>query len=106
MPQPATRTGDSDFEEDPRYRTAKRELFIALAYWGAFTVAVTATAWLLGGGKAADEIAFVMGFPAWFFWSVPVACLLFSGIAFILVHRFFTDIPLSAGGDAGEPDER
>lgn len=106
MPDTEPPVRDAGFEEDPRYRTAKRELAIALAYWLAFTVAVTATAWLLGGGKTADELTFVLGFPAWFFWSVPVTCLVFSGIAYVLVRRFFTDVPLSADGDAGGPEER
>ncbi|MUL41111.1 DUF997 family protein [Streptomonospora sp. PA3] len=106
MPDTRSPLRETDFEEDPRYRTATRELAIALAYWVAFTVAVTATAWLLGGGKEADELTFVLGFPAWFFWSVPVVAFAFSGIAFVLVHRYFTDIPLSADGSADEPEER
>ncbi|QBI54438.1 YhdT family protein [Streptomonospora litoralis] len=105
MPETRSPHRGADFEEDPRYRTAMRELGIALAYWAAFTVAVTATAWLLGGGKDADELSFVLGFPAWFFWSVPVTCFVFSGIAYFLVRRFFTDIPLSADGSAGEERE-
>lgn len=101
MPDTEARPPEEPFEEDPRYRVAQREMFIALAYWVAFTVVVTATAWLLGGGKKADELTFVLGFPAWFFWSVPVACFAFSGIAYFLVHRYFTDMPLSADENVG-----
>ncbi|PSK90218.1 putative membrane protein YhdT [Murinocardiopsis flavida] len=95
---------DEPFEEDPRYRVAEREMYIAVGYWVAFTVVVTATAWLIGGGKKAEELTFVLGFPDWFFWSVPVACLVFSGIAYVLVHRYFTDMPLSA--DEGAEADR
>ncbi|GLU50513.1 YhdT family protein [Nocardiopsis ansamitocini] len=98
---------EASFEEDPRYRVAGKELMIALGYWLAFTVTVTATAWILGGNKSADELTFILGFPTWFFWSVPVTCFAFSAIAYFLVHRYFTDVPLSAdGGEPAEPAER
>ncbi|GAB3420156.1 YhdT family protein [Flindersiella endophytica] len=91
---------DEPFEEDPRYAIAKRELLLALAYWAAFTIVVTTTAWLLGGGKEASELTFVLGFPAWFFWSVLVACVAFSVVPYFIVKYGFTDVPLSADGDA------
>lgn len=93
---------DEPFEEDPRYAIARRELLLALGYWVAFTVVVTGTAWLLGGGKQASELTFVLGFPAWFFWSVLVACVVFSVIPFFIVKYGFTDVPLSADGEAEE----
>lgn len=90
---------EEPFEEDPRYRVAHRELLLALAYWLVFTVVVTGTAWILGGGKEASELTFVLGFPAWFFWSVLVSCAAFSIVPYFIVKYGFTDIPLSADGD-------
>jgi uncharacterized membrane protein YhdT len=98
---------EEPFEEDPRYRIASRELLLALAYWATFTIVVTATAWTLGGGKDASELTFVLGFPAWFFWSVLVACVAFSIVPFFIVKFGFTDVPLSADGRPdGQPDSQ
>lgn len=92
-------TETTDFEEDPRYRVARRELIVALLYWLAFTVTISGVAWILGGGEKVQELDFIMGFPEWFFWSVPVTCFAFSAIAYVLVRTLFTDIPLDADGD-------
>lgn len=94
----------TDFEEDPRYRVAVRELGIGLAYWVAFTAAVSLSAWLIGGNKEADELTFILGFPDWFFWSVLVSSVAFSVVPFFLVKYLFTDMPLSPEGRL--PDER
>jgi uncharacterized membrane protein YhdT len=92
-----------DFEEDPRYRVSVKEAWIVLAYWLVFTVVVTAVAWVLGGNRSADEITFVLGFPAWFFWSGIVASLALSIVPIFLVRSFFTDLPLAEDPDAPAP---
>lgn len=95
---PPPPTPVEEFEEDPRYKVAWRELWLAVGYWLAFTVVVTATAWLLGGNKDPDELAFVLGFPAWFFWSSIVCSLAFSVIPYFIVRHGFTEVPLTADG--------
>lgn len=92
LPPPA------DFEEDPRYAVAVREMGIAVVYWAAFTTVVVATAWLLGGNKPAEELTFVLGFPTWFFYSVLASSLAFSVIPYFLVRFLFTDMPLTPEG--------
>jgi uncharacterized membrane protein YhdT len=89
------------FEEDPRYRQANREAWWAIGYWVAFTAVVTGLAWWLGYEKPAEELAFVLGFPSWFFWSVLVTSLVFSAIPVLIIKRYFEDVPLT--GD-GHPD--
>lgn len=94
-----------DFEEDPRYAVANREMWIGLGYWAAFTAVVTTTAWLIGGNVPADETTFILGFPAWFFASVLVACSIGCLIPIVLVRRVYTDLPLDADGNGAGPDE-
>jgi uncharacterized membrane protein YhdT len=98
---------DVSFEEDPRYAASSREALVAVAYWLAFTVAVVGLAWGIGGGKDAHEMSFVLGFPAWFFWSCIVATFVFCAVPYVLVKRYFIDVPLSADPEeasSGGPD--
>jgi uncharacterized membrane protein YhdT len=88
-----------DFEEDPRYRVSVKEAWIVLVYWLVFTVVVTAVAWVLGGNRPAEEITFVLGFPAWFFWSGIVASVALSVVPVFLVRAMFTDVPLDEDPD-------
>lgn len=94
-----------DFEEDPRYRVSVREAWIVVAYWVAFTVVLTAVAWGLGGGRSADEITFVLGFPTWFFWSAIVAAVALSIVPVFLVRGFFTEVSLAVDPGATPADD-
>jgi uncharacterized membrane protein YhdT len=94
-----------DFEEDPRYRVSVKEAWIVLVYWLVFTVVVTGVAWGLGGNRSAEEITFVLGFPAWFFWSGIVACLALSVVPIFLVRSLFTDVNLAEDPDADSHGE-
>ena len=93
-------TGPLEFEEDPRYEQANREALWAIGYWLAFTVVVTGLAWWLGYNKPADELSFVLGFPAWFFWSVLVTSVVFSVIPLWIIRRSFVDVPLTPDGQS------
>jgi uncharacterized membrane protein YhdT len=92
-----------DFEEDPRYRVSVREARIVIAYWVVFTIVVTAIAWGLGGNRSADEITFVLGMPAWFFWSAVVASFVLSLVPMFLVRSMFKEVPLGPDPDAPSP---
>jgi len=87
-----------EFEEDPRYAVANHEAWWAVAYWVAFTVVVTGSAWALGYDTPAEELDFVLGFPTWFFWSVLMSSVAFSIVPVFVIRRWFTDMPLSADG--------
>lgn len=102
----ASRDAGLPFEEDPRYEQANREARWAIAYWLAFTVVVTGLAWWLGYGRPADELSFILGFPAWFFWSVLVTSVVFSAIPVWIIRRYFEDVPLTRDGQPVPGPER
>lgn len=90
--------GRMDFDEDPRYTVSQREMWISVAFWAVWTAAIVAVAWTLGAGEDATELEFVLGFPAWFFWSAIVCSVVFSIIPYFLVKYGFTDMPLTTDG--------
>ncbi|MDN5852359.1 MAG: YhdT family protein [Actinomycetia bacterium] len=94
-----TREDNTDFEEDPRYAIANREALWGVGYWLVFTVVISAIAWLLGGNVDADELDFILGFPAWFFWSCLVATTVLSLLPIWIVRHYFTEMSLTADGD-------
>jgi uncharacterized membrane protein YhdT len=94
-----------DFAEDPRYVASRREMIISFVFFGVYTFVLIGVAWMIGGGKDADEIGFVLGFPDWFFWSAFVGGLIFSVIPYFLVKFWFEDMPLGASGDDSEAGE-
>ncbi len=100
-----TRAVEEDFTEDPRYAASRREMIISFVYFGVYTFVLIGIAWVIGGGKDADEIGFILGFPDWFFWSAIVGGLIFSVIPYFLVQFWFEDMPLSASGDNSEAGE-
>lgn len=99
---PPDRTVATDFEEDPRYAVANREALWGVGYWLLFTVVISTIAWGLGGNRDAEDLDFVLGFPAWFFWSCLVGTIALSFVPIFLVRRYFTVLPLTADG---EPDD-
>ncbi|MQA88226.1 MAG: DUF997 family protein [Streptosporangiales bacterium] len=82
--------------EDPRYSVSNREFVITAAFFVVYTVVTIGVAWLLGGGKDADEIGIVWGFPAWFFWSTLVLGAAFCVVPYFIVRYLFTDMSLEA----------
>lgn len=87
---------DDDFPEDPRYKISVKEMAISLAYWAVTTAAIIGVAWGIGGGKTARELDFVLGFPAWFFWSAFGGGVFMCVLAFVVVRRYFTNMSLEA----------
>ena len=101
-----TRAVEDDFTEDPRYEASRKEMIISFVYFGVYTFVLIAVAWVMGGGKDANEIGFILGFPDWFFWSAFVGGAIFSVIPYFLVRYWFADMPLSASGeDSAEVEE-
>jgi uncharacterized membrane protein YhdT len=89
--------GDEAFEEDPRYRVSVKEAQVSVGYWVLFTIAMMGVAWGLGGNREPEEIDYIAGFPAWFFWSALVTTGIFSTVVpYLMVKYLFTDIPLEA----------
>ena len=88
-----------EWTEDLRYRVSNKEAVITAGFFLAYIVLTIGTAWLIGGNRDIDEIHFVLGFPDWLFWSTFVLGSLFCVVPYLLVKRFFTDMPLDADSD-------
>jgi hypothetical protein len=68
-------------KEQRLLRNARREGLLIMAVWTLCLVWSVTIAVLYGYGRDPDDIAFILGFPDWVFWSVvaPWAlCLIFS----------------------------
>ncbi len=78
---------------DRRFIQANREALIALILSLAYFIWWYATAYGLGD-RAVEEYTYILGFPAWFFYSCVVGFLLFSLLAALMVKLLFKDISL------------
>lgn len=90
----------SGFREDPRYSQTRNEALIVLIllvanilWWFLFAYGL--------GSKPPQEYTYVMGFPAWFFWSCIASFVFFSILVAVLVPLFFKDIPLDSEEKGG-----
>ncbi|WP_295637383.1 YhdT family protein [uncultured Mailhella sp.] len=81
------------------FRQADREALITLGLYVFFFVWWTVFAFGLGSGDP-EEYSYVFGLPAWFFYSCVLGYPVMTGILWIVVRRFFADIPLD------EPEDR
>lgn len=101
--------GDQEWTEDPRYAISRKELVVTIVYFAVYTVAMIGLAWLLGGNDSLRDVHYVLGFPAWFFWSTLVLGGVFCIVPYFVVKAFFTDVSLEADPDSdpahGRDDE-
>ncbi|MBM7644193.1 putative membrane protein YhdT [Scopulibacillus daqui] len=81
------------FKEDPRYKIANREaLFgvilalINFIWWYGFAYGL--------GSKPVESFHYILGFPAWFFYSCILGFVVVTVLVIILVKFIFKDIPL------------
>ncbi|MGH3097255.1 MAG: DUF997 family protein [Streptosporangiales bacterium] len=94
-----------EWSEDPRYRTSQRELAITAIFFAVYIVVMVGVAWLIGGGDSISDITYVLGFPAWFFWSALFFGAVFCVVPYFLVRYLFTDVPLDSESDTEQgPD--
>ena len=75
------------------FRQADREALITFGLYIFFFVWWTAFAFGLGSGDP-EEYSYVFGLPAWFFYSCVLGYPVMTLILWIVVRRFFADIPL------------
>lgn len=87
--------------KDKRYRIANREAWIGVglvilnfAFWYSF-------AYGMGGGDPKDY-TYILGFPAWFFYSCIVTTITMLVLLGILLKVVFKEVPL----DDEEEDEK
>lgn len=90
----------NDFEHDPRYEISRREMWICVGYWAMFTAVSMTLAWTLGNHSDGSGQVFIMGFPAWLFWS-GIAFIAFASmvVPYFMVRFLFTEMSLEPEDD-------
>jgi uncharacterized membrane protein YhdT len=88
---------------------SRREALLTLGAYALFFLWWYATAYGLGDGDP-ENYSYVLGLPAWFFYSCVVGYVALSLVLWLMVRLFFKDIPLddvsgSAGKENGKPGE-
>ena len=79
--------------QDPRFKIAHREAIIGCI------LAIINFAWWYGfayglGSKPPEQYTYILGFPAWIFFSLILGTLLMIVLVWIVVKYVLTDIPL------------
>ncbi|MFD2638951.1 YhdT family protein [Piscibacillus salipiscarius] len=85
-----------DMRKDLRFRIAHREALIGVV------LALINILWWYGfayglGSKSPEEYTYILGFPAWFFWSCIVGFLVMVVLVILTVKFLLTDVPLDDG---------
>lgn len=83
-----------EFMEDPRYKQCNKEAFygivlgiINMIWWYGFGYGL--------GSKPVEEYTYVLGFPAWFFYSCILSVVVFVAATYFMVDKLFEeDMPL------------
>ncbi|WP_209374514.1 YhdT family protein [Brevibacterium renqingii] len=97
-----------NFEVDQRYRQANKEALVAFLYWVVYLVLTSVVALGLGLNRPAEDIDFILGFPAWFFYSAGVVLVVLCILPYFLVRFFYRDYSLDAeepGADSVDESE-
>src|SRR5699024_9561637 len=101
-----------NFEVDRRYRQANKDALVAFLYWVVYLVLASVVALGLGLNKPAEDIDFILAFPAWFFYSAGVVLVVLCILPYFLVRFFYRDYSLDAeepgadGVDKSQGDQR
>jgi uncharacterized membrane protein YhdT len=85
-------------QHDHRVKLANREALITLAVYALYFV------WwyVFGYGMGNDDpgtYSYVLGFPAWFFYSCILGYPVITALLWVVVRLFFREIPLDADFD-------
>ena len=90
-----------DFSLPPRLAAqSRKEALCSLALYALYFLWWYGFAYGLGGGDP-EEYTYVLGLPAWFFYSCIVGYVLASFLVWLMTRFFFADLPLDedAGAD-------
>lgn len=89
---------ESNQKIDSRFKVANREALIGVGlvifnfiWWFGFAYGL--------GSKDPTDYSYVLGFPAWFFYSCILGFVVMVILTIIVVKFFFTDIPLDEEDD-------
>ena len=83
------------------FKQADREALITIGLYVFFFLWWTVFAFWLGAGDP-DDYSYVFGLPAWFFYSCVVGYPVVTLMLWLVIRKFFADIPL----DDPEQDDR
>src|SRR5690625_2833853 len=91
-------------KQEWRFAIANREALIGCG------LAVINFVWWYGfayglGSKPPEEYTYVLGFPAWIFFSLILGTLFMFALVFIVVKFLLTDVPLADEVESVENDE-
>ncbi|HLR63390.1 MAG TPA: YhdT family protein [Lentibacillus sp.] len=94
---------DNHFNDDWRLKVANREAVVGcvlaainILWWFGFAYGL--------GSKPPEEYTYVLGFPAWFFWSCIVGYLVMVVLVFIVVKFVLKEVPLDDEAEDGEEE--
>jgi len=86
--------------EDKRFKIAHREAII-----GVILVLINFAIWYgfaygLGGGQDPTTYTYILGFPAWFFYSCIAGTIFMIVLIAIVIKFFFTEVSLEEEDDS------
>lgn len=82
-----------------RFKQADKEALITLGMYAFFFCWWTFFAFGLGSGDP-REYTYVLGFPAWFFYSCVVGYPVVTVVLWLIIRKLFVDLPLDDEGSA------
>ncbi|PAE24761.1 YhdT family protein [Bacillus sp. 7894-2] len=90
-------------KKDPRFKVAEKEAWIGIGlvlfnflWWYGFAYGL--------GSAPADEYIFIMGLPAWFFWSCVAGFVVMVILVSATVKFLFKEVPFEENGEGGESE--
>ncbi|QQK81645.1 YhdT family protein [Salicibibacter cibi] len=85
-------------DQDPRFKVANREALIGVGlacfnfiWWYAFAYGL--------GSQPVANYDFILGMPAWFFYSCLIGSVIMIILVAVMVKLFFKEVPLDDEGD-------
>jgi uncharacterized membrane protein YhdT len=91
-------------KKNKRFAQADREALLTLALYAFYFLWWYGFAYGLGGGDP-KEYSYILGFPAWFFFSCIAGCPVLTLALWVVLRKGFRDMPLDARLPALPPGE-
>jgi uncharacterized membrane protein YhdT len=95
-------------EKNKRFAQANKEAWLTLGLYALYFLWWYGFAYGLGSGDP-KEYGYILGFPAWFFFSCIAGCPVLTFALWAVLRKYFRDIPLDAqlnGPASGEHGEK
>lgn len=90
-------------KKDPRFKVAEKEAWIGIGlvlfnfiWWYGFAYGL--------GSAPADEYTFIMGLPAWFFWSCVAGFIVMVILVSAAVKFLFKEVPFEENGEGRDSE--